>query len=157
MNRRRFFNLVLIVLILLVGGAEPARAEGKEKLMLAGSNERLLQCTTCGGFKGGVTIELKKDVIIVGQMTGSRGFTDETWRFRHDPQTRRFVLIGRDIETGDSVLGTRKIESFNTLTGFKIVETYRYDRKGDRKITISSKKEQGPRNTPFFDEVEAGY
>ena len=130
MSRRRCFNLALIVLILLVGGAVPARAEGfpvkdlpregksledflprgwvveeqvqgdltgdgvsdlaailiedkpdddengtknerqrgliillsqgKEKLMLAGSNDRLLQCTTCGGVKGGVTIELKK-------------------------------------------------------------------------------------------------
>jgi hypothetical protein len=227
MSRRRCFNLVLIVLILLVGGATPARAEGfpakdlpregksledflprgwvveeqvqgdltgdgvtdlaailiedkpdddengtknerqrgliilvsqgKERLMLAGSNARLLRCTTCGGVKGGVTIELKKGVIIVGQLIGSRGFTDETLRFRYDPQTRRFVLIGRDIETGDSVLGTGKIESFNTLTGLKITETYRYDRKGDRKITISSKKEKGPRNTRFFDEVEAGY
>ena len=227
MSRQRCFSLALIVLILLVGGAVPARAEGfpvkdlpregkslgdflprgwvveeqvqgdltgdgladlaamliedkpdddengtknerqrgliilvsqgKEKLMLAGSNDRLLQCTTCGGVKGGVTIELKKDVIIVGQMIGSRGFTDETWRFRYDPQTRRFVLIGRDIETGDSVLGTGKVESFNMLTGLKITETYRYDRGGNRKITVSTKREKGAKNTPFLEDVEADY
>lgn len=131
-------------------------SQGKDKLRLAGSNDRLLQCTTCGGVKGGVTIDIKKGVIIVGQLSGSRGFTDETWRFRYDPQSRRFILIGRDIETGDSLLGTGTVESFNTLTGLKITESYRYDPKGDRKITVSSKKEKGPGNTPFFDEVEAG-
>lgn len=128
-----------------------------EKLMLAGSNDRLLQCTTCGGVKGGVAIEIKKGIMIVTQFSGSREFTDDTWRFRYDPQTRRFILIGRDTENGDSALGTGKVESFNTLTGLKITETYRYDREGKRKITVSTKREKVPRKTPFLEDVEVDY
>ena len=91
------------------------------------------------------------------QLSGSREFTDDTWRFRYDPPTRRFVSIGRDIENGDSALGTGKVESFNFLTGLKITETYRYDKEGKRKITISTKREKGPKNTPFIEDVETEY
>lgn len=121
---------------------------------LAGTNDGILQCTTCGGVKGGVGMEIKKGVVIISQMSGSREFTHVTWRFRHDTKTARFLLIGKDVETGDSILGTGTQESFNYLNGKKIVETYRYDKTGERKITLASKKEAITKSALFLEECE---
>ena len=66
-------------------------------------------------------------------------------------------MIGRDIENGDSGRGTGKIESFNYLTGLKITETYRYDKAGDRKITVSTKRGKVPQKTPFIEDVAGAY
>ena len=129
----------------------------KGEFTLAGTNDRLLQCRGCGGVKEGVGISIRKEVIIVQQMTGSRDFSDETWRFRYDPQKQRFVIIGRDMESGDGMLGTGTIVSFNYLTGRKITKNYRYDKKGDNKIVTSTKNENGPRKTPFMEDVKASY
>ena len=102
-------------------------------------------------------ISIKKGVIVVEQMSGSREFANETWRFRYDPQTQRFVMIGKDLETGDGMRGTGTIVSSNYLTGRKITETYRYDKSGEHKIAISKKKAEGPRKTPFMEDVEPEY
>ncbi len=99
-------------------------------------------------------ISIKKGVIVVDQMGGSREFSNETWRFRYDPKTQRFVLIGRDLETGDGMRGTGTIESCNFLTGRKITQPYRYDEKGERKIAASTKTEKCPEKTPFIEDVE---
>ncbi len=125
----------------------------KEKFMLAGKNDKILHCKGCGGIKEGVHAEIKKGIIVVNQMRGSREFTNETLRFRYDPKTRRFVMIGRDFETGDSMRGTGTIVSTNYLTGLKITETYRYDEKGENKIATSTKKGKGPQKAPFLEDV----
>jgi hypothetical protein len=138
------------VLIALLG-------HDKGKFTLAGRNDGLLLCKGCGGVKEGVGISIKKGVIVVQQWSGSREFTDETWRFRYDPKAQRFVIIGRDIETGDGMLGTGTIVSFNYLTGKKITKNYRYDKKGENKITTSTKKENGPRKSPFIEDVRPAY
>jgi hypothetical protein len=142
---------------------EPQRAlivilgRDKEKFIPAGTNDKLLQCKGCGGVKEGVGIGIKKEVIIVSQMSGSREFANKTWRFRYDPQTQRFVMIGKDLETGDGMRGIGTIVSFNYLTGLKITETYRYDKNGQRKIATSTKKEKTSRKTPFIEDVESEY
>jgi hypothetical protein len=142
---------------------EPQRAlivllgRDKEKFVLAGTNNKLLECKGCCGIKEGVGISIKKGVIVVEQMSGSREFSNETWRFRYDPQTQRFVLIGRDLETGDGMRGTGTIESFNFLTGSKITETYRYDKNGERKIATSTKTEKATQKTPFIEDVESNW
>ena len=128
-----------------------------EKFIPAGTNDKLLQCKGCGGIKEGEGISIKKGVIVVDQWTGSREFAKLTWRFRYDPQTQRFFMIGKDIDTGDAMQGTGTMESFNYLTGVKLTETYRYDDKGERKIATSTKKEKGPRKTPFIEDVEPEY
>ncbi|MHC1729058.1 MAG: hypothetical protein AB9866_24190 [Syntrophobacteraceae bacterium] len=135
------------VLILLLG-------HDKEKYYLAGSNDAFLLCKGCGGVKEGVGISIRKGVVIIEQMSGSREYSNETFRFRYDPQTQRFILIGRDLETADAMLGTGTMASFNCLTGVRITETYRYDKKGERKIVTATKKEKGNRNTPFLEDVE---
>ena len=142
---------------------EPQRAlivllgHDKEKYIPAGTNDKFLQCKGCGGVKEGVGISIEKGVIIVDQMSGSREFANETWRFRYDPQTQRFVMIGKDLETGDGMRGTGTIASFNYLTGRKITETYRYDKNGERKIATSTRRENVPRKTLFIEDVEPEY
>lgn len=127
----------------------------KGQFTLAGTNDRFLLHRGCGGVKEGVGIWIKKGVIVVDQWSGSREFSIETWRFRYDPGKSRFVLIGKDIEDSDAFAGG-KIESFNYLTGFKTIKTYRYDETRERKITISTKKGKGAKATPFLEDVESG-
>jgi hypothetical protein len=134
------------ILLVLVGGANG-------KFSLGGSNGELLMCVHCGGVKESAGVDIKKGVVIVSQLIGSREFTDQIWRFRYAAKSRRFVLIGKDIRHGDGALGTGKKESFNFLTGIKISESYRYDQKRDREITRSSKKEKIPKRTPFLEDV----
>ncbi len=114
------------------------------------SDGGLLVCVHCGGVKESAGVNIKKGILVVSQLTGSREFTDQTWRFRYEATTRRFALIGQDVRTGDSALGTGKKESYNFLTGVKISERYRYDRKRDREITRSSKKEKIPKRVRFL-------
>lgn len=135
------------VLLVLISGK-------KGKLWLGGNQPELLQCLHCGGVKESVGIEIRKGILIVNQLTGSREFTDQTWRFRYDPKTRRFMLIGKDVTYGDGALGTGEKASFNFLTGVKISESYRYDPKRNREMTISSRKEKIPPRTPFLEEVK---
>lgn len=92
------------------------------KFMLSGSNDKLLQCKGCGGIKEIDDISIKKGVIIVFQMSGSREYTDATWRFRYDPKAARFVLIGMDSEEVDSGTGEKTTESSNYLTGVKTIQ-----------------------------------
>jgi hypothetical protein len=134
------------LLAVLLGGADG-------KFRLAGSNDELLVCVHCGGVKESAGIEIKKGVLIVSQMTGSREYTDQTWRFRYSPKLSRFVLIGKDRTDGDAILGAGDKVSSNFLTGLKISARYRYDQKRDREIMLASKKEKIPKKTPFLEDV----
>jgi hypothetical protein len=125
----------------------------KEGFLPAGSNDDLLLCRGCGGMREHVGIEIVKGVVIVKETGGSRESTSETWRFRYDPRSQRFVLIGRDSDSRDSVVGKGKEVSFNTLTGLKVTQTYRYDKSGEHRTTLSTKKEMVPAKTPFMEDV----
>lgn len=127
------------------------------KPVSAGANGKLLQCKGCGGVKEMEGIGIRKGVVIVDQMTGSREFARQTWRFRYDPGSKRFVLIGKDLETGDGMRGTGTIESYNYLTGRKITEKYRYDKDGEHRIALSTKEEKEPPKTLFMEDVEPEY
>lgn len=125
-----------------------------EKLSLAGSNDNIILCKGCGGVKESVEIKIQKGVLVVDQMSGSRESSDEKWRFRFDSQAKRFVLIGRDLESGDSAQGKGTIESSNYLTGKKITSSYRYDKSGERKIISGTKEGEIPRQTTFMEDVK---
>jgi hypothetical protein len=135
---------VLLVLFGSAGG----------KFRLAGSNDGLLVCVRCGGVKESAGVEIKKGVLIVSQMTGSREYTDQIWRFRYDPKRLRFLLIGRDVAHRDAILGSGEKESANFLTGIRISESYRYDEKRGREIAHSARKEKIPKQTPFLEDVK---
>jgi hypothetical protein len=96
------------------------------KLFRAAVADRLLQCTTCGGAFYGVgeapaNIRIKKDVLIVDQDHGSREVVTQTYRFRYEPGTGRFALIGFDFTSYDRATGEEISESTNHLTGVRIV------------------------------------
>jgi hypothetical protein len=128
---------------------------GKDgRLTRAGVADKLLQCTTCGGaFYGvveapaGVTIE--KGVLVVDQDHGSRDVTETTYRFRYEPSTGRFALIGFDLKDNDRLTGTAVTESTNYLTGLRITTRG----KGNRDKTART---QVPREKIYLEDVDGG-
>jgi hypothetical protein len=103
-----------------------ALASKDGKLSRAGVADKLLQCTRCGGAFYGVVeapanVEIDKGSIVVNQDHGSREFTNTTYRFRYDPDTQKFVLIGFDYAQADRMTAQVVSESSNYLTGVRKV------------------------------------
>jgi hypothetical protein len=100
---------------------------------------RLLQCADCGGAMAEFDVKIEKGVISVFQAQGNNAsnMSNETYRFRPEPATRRFLLIGADyVESG----GPDKVfqESTNFLIGVR--KTTRP--KGQKDITTRSRVEK---------------
>ena len=118
------------------------------RLTRAAVADKLLQCTRCGGAFYGVVespaeVKIERGVIIVEQEHGSRDLTNTTYRFRYDPETQRFVLIGFDFADADRVTGNNVSESTNYLTGIRKVSRG----KTQKSSTIS-------RNKIFLDDLD---
>jgi len=110
------------------------------KLSRAAVADRLLQCTRCGGSFYGVSespanVKIEKGVIVVDQDHGSRNLTNTYYRFRYDPGSRQFVLIGFDYADADRATAQVVSESINYLTGVRTV----FRSKGNRDVKSSSK------------------
>ncbi len=104
-------------LIVLLQGADG-------KLSRAAIADKLLQCTGCGGAFYGVVdapanVKIESNVIVLEQDHGSREVSDVTFRFRYDPASQRFVLIGFDYTERDRANGKGASESTNYLTGVR--------------------------------------
>ncbi|MDB5034540.1 MAG: hypothetical protein JWQ98_1781 [Chlorobi bacterium] len=100
-----------------------------------GAAAQLLCCTLCGGTLSdpsgaGGLVTIQKGVIVVSQMAGSREMTTTTHRFRQDPATGSFMLIGLDAVDNDRLTGDWSSVSTNYITGVQISESHRTDRKG---------------------------
>jgi hypothetical protein len=114
------------VLVLLEDGPEYDRERALVVLLrrdsgylLGGSNSGLLPCWGCSGVKGGdgtPSIEIKKGVLLVDQVSGSRFFTTRLSRFRWHRSRHVFELIGEDVHSGDAVTGAGTDSSCNFLT-----------------------------------------
>lgn len=114
------------VLVLLEDGPEYDRERALVVLLrrdsgyvLGGSNVGLAPCWQCSGVKGGEgtpSIEVKKGVLLVDQIAGSREFTARLSRFRWHRARRVFELIGEDIHSGDALTGASTSRSCNFLT-----------------------------------------
>src|SRR5437868_1614773 len=94
------------------------------KLTRAAVADKLLQCTGCGGAFYGVVeapaeVKIENNVIVVEQDHGSREVSDITFRFRYDPDSQRFMLIGFDYTERDRANGKGASESTNYLTGVR--------------------------------------
>jgi len=94
------------------------------KLSRAAIADKLLQCTGCGGAFYGVVdapanVKIENNVIVVDQDHGSREVSDETFRFRYDPASQRFILIGFDYTYHDRLTTRGSSESTNYLTGVR--------------------------------------
>ena len=94
------------------------------KLSRAAIADKLLQCTGCGGAFYGVVdapanVKIENNAIVVEQDHGSREVSDVTFRFRYDPASQRFMLIGFDYTERDRANGKGASESTNYLTGVR--------------------------------------
>jgi len=58
-------------------------------------------------------------VLVVHQDHGSRELTNTTYRFRYEPATARFLLIGFDLANADRATAQVTSESINYLTGVR--------------------------------------
>jgi hypothetical protein len=99
-------------------------------LMRTAVADKLLQCTQCGGAFYGVSeapanVSVKNGVIVVEQDSGSRWTTDETFRFRYEPESKKFMLIGFDYVANDRVERNTVSESTNYLTGLRVTKRMR--------------------------------
>jgi hypothetical protein len=114
------------VLVLLEDGPEDDRERAALVLLkrdsghvLGGSNVGLLPCWGCSGVKGGdgtPSIEVRKGVLLVDQIAGSRNFTTRLSRFRWHRSRHVFEWIGEDVHSGDAVTGESTDSSCNFLT-----------------------------------------
>lgn len=110
--------------------------------------EKLLLCPSCFGTMGtNAEIEIQKGVLIVEHLSGSRETQNITQRFRYEPATKKFLLIGEDSVVVDRLTLNSSSKSTNFLTGEQIDETAK-----DGK-TLSSKKSTVPIKPKFIEEV----
>ncbi len=106
--------------------------------------DKLLQCTQCGGAFYGVSeapanISVTNGVIVVEQDSGSRWTVDETFRFRYEPESKKFLLIGFDYVANDRNERNTVTESTNYLTGLRIVKRTRARETNSRTQIAKSK------------------
>jgi hypothetical protein len=123
-------------------------AQGDGSWKNAAVADRLLQCADCGGNMAELDVKAEKGAIVVFQAQGNNGssLTNETYRFRFDHATGRFLLIGADyVSSGgpDKVVS----ESTNFLTGVR--KTTRP--KGKRDVTTSARVEK---TKTYLDDID---
>jgi hypothetical protein len=118
---------------------------------------KLLGCSTCYGVLGdpeggNIQVGIKSGVLDVGQLSGSREATDLTLRFRRDPATGRFQLIGAERSDYDRAAGGGTGTSTNYLTGVRVTKTTTVGRGG--RETNTSKTTRVPRTRQFIEDVD---
>lgn len=135
------------------------RADGGFEL--AGTNTRLLLCTGCGGMLGmpggGVLAIDRRGTLTISQLSGSREGTETTHRFRYDPRARRFTLIGLDVNNFDRLTGDSQKQSSNYLTGVKITQVYRPNKRRDDTELVSTRRSRVPATRPYLEDVAYDY
>jgi len=133
------------------------------KLIRAALAGKVLLCTRCGGAFYGVvetptTVEISNGVVTVKQEYGSREVTQETLRFRYDPEAKRFAFIGVDVSGNDRLTGGTVTQSTNLLTGMKLTKKTRINEKTGKETTVLNKSQrvnQGWRSRKFIEDVVA--
>jgi hypothetical protein len=118
---------------------------------------KLLGCSLCYGVLGdpeggNIQVAIRNGVLDVSQLSGSREATDLTLRFRQDPETGRFQLIGEERSEYDRAAGGGTGTSTNYLTGVRVAKTTTVGR-GGREST-STKTTRVPRTRRFIEDVD---
>jgi hypothetical protein len=118
---------------------------------------KLLGCSLCYGVLGdpeggNIQVGIKNGILDVSQLSGSREATDLTLRFRHDPATGRFILIGAEQSDYDRAAGGGTGTSTNYLTGVRVIKTTTVGRGGRESTT--SKTTRVPRARRFIEDVD---
>ena len=125
-----------------------------------GLGTKLLLCTRCGGaFYGTVEtptkVEIVNGVVIVTQEYGSREVTQETYRFRYEAESKRFLWIGVDLRSYDRMTGETQTESTNLLTGVKLTTKTKANEKTGNDVTLSNKSQRVSRTKKYIEDVAA--
>ena len=117
----------------------------------AGMATRLLQTIVP---QWGLTLTIRRGVLIVNQNFGMTEVLDLTHRFRLDPAAGRFVLIGRDefFYTRPQENSDPTKTSENYLTGERLITTGHYGAGGGYRET--EKRESIPRAKTWFEDVD---
>ncbi|MBS1790843.1 MAG: hypothetical protein JST85_24210 [Acidobacteria bacterium] len=123
---------------------------------------KVLLCTRCGGAFYGVsetptTVEIVNGIIIVTQEYGSREVTEETYRFRFEPETRRFAFIGVDLKSYDRATGEAVKESTNLLTGVKLTTKSKMAENTDKETVVANSRQRMNPKKRFLEDVAARY
>lgn len=118
---------------------------------------KLLGCSTCYGVLGdpeggNIQVGIKNGVLDVGQLSGSREATDLTLRFRREPASGRFQLIGEERSEYDRAAGGGTGTSTNYLTGVRVTKTTTVGRGGRESTT--SRTTRVPRTRRFIEDVD---
>jgi hypothetical protein len=132
------------------------------KLSRAALANKVLLCTRCGGAFYGVAetpthVEISNGTLIVRQEYGSRELTEETYRFRYEPESKRFAFIGVDVKTFDRMLGRGLTESSNFLIGLKVTMKTRLDPQTGKTVNASNTRQRIPQDKKFIEDVASGY
>ena len=95
------------------------------KFTKAAQSNKIIRCSSCGGMLGGGTanISVKKRVLTIEQMYGSRSGVNYLHRLRYEKRTKKFRLIGEDVNEFDRLDLTSENTSSNYLTGRQIIKT----------------------------------
>ncbi len=120
---------------------------------------RLLYCSTCGGMLsdpagGNLSLDIKRGILNVNQLSGAREAVEVTQRFRYDAQLKRFILIGEDIESYDRAVGDGTKESANYLTGIKVIEKRKVKKEGADPVLVSTRKVKVPTSKRFIENMD---
>jgi hypothetical protein len=119
---------------------------------------RVLFCATCGGVKSSTSdravTQIRKGVVLVEQLRGSRETVQSLLRFRYVPAVGRMQLIGVDLTVRDTLEGTSVRHSTNLLTGAKLTERLRWDEKQERDVKVSSTATKVPARKVYAEEVD---
>lgn len=123
---------------------------------------KVLLCTRCGGAFYGMNetpanVEITNGVLIVKQEFGSRELTQETYRFRFEPESKRFLWIGADLRGYDRLTGNAETESTNFLTGVRLVTTTKTNEKTGKEIAVANKSQRVSRAKKYIEDVAARY
>lgn len=101
-----------------------------------GVGTRFMLCSSCYGAIAGPIgtplLAIRRGVLSVGQLSGSREARDRTLRFRLDAESGRVMLIGEDLATWDRAEGRGARTSTNHLTRTRIIERWERDARRDR-------------------------
>lgn len=132
------------------------------KFSRAALANKVLLCTRCGGAFYGIaetptTVEINNGVIIVKQDYGSREVTEETYRFRFEPESKRFAFIGVDLKSYDRANGQTLNESTNFLTGVKLSAKGQMAENADKETVVANSRKRINTKKRFIEDIAARY
>jgi hypothetical protein len=120
---------------------------------------RLVYCSTCAGMLGdpngaNISLEIKNGVLNLMQLSGSREAVELTQRFRFDPTSDRFLLIGEDLEIYDRLNGEGTSQSTNYLTGLRITKKIRLYQHADEPRIVANRRTRVKPVGRFMEDVD---